>query len=92
MKEELIAKLLQVVKDSSYTEPKGFDEMQANKDWELIGKLNLEDDFRCDELDFIEVVMAMEHEFDIEIADEELPDYRKATVADLYKIVESKVD
>lgn len=48
------------------------------------------DDLDADSLDVVEVVMAIEDEYDIEIPDEEAENVR--TIGDIVKILSSKVE
>jgi acyl carrier protein len=38
----------------------------------ITGEMNLKDDIGCDDLDIIEIVMALEEDFDIEIPDRDV--------------------
>lgn len=58
----------------------GVDEDKVTMDAEFIGDLN------ADSLDLVEVIMAMEQEFDLEIKDEEAENIR--TVADAVSFIE----
>lgn len=58
----------------------GVDEDKVTIDAEFIGDLN------ADSLDLVEVIMAMEQEFDLEIKDEEAENIR--TVADAVNFIE----
>jgi acyl carrier protein len=58
----------------------GVDEDKVTMDAEFIGDLN------ADSLDLVEVIMAMEQEFDLEIKDEEAENIR--TVADAVNFIE----
>ena len=58
----------------------GVDEEKVSMDAEFIGDLN------ADSLDLVEVIMAMEQEFDMEIKDEEAENIR--TVADAVNFIE----
>ena len=53
----------------------GVDEEKVTMDAEFIGDLN------ADSLDLVEVIMAMEQEFDLEIKDEEAENIRTVTDA-----------
>ena len=50
---------------------------------------DLSDDLLADELDAVELIMAVEEEFDITIHDEDAVDIK--TVGDLVKLVESLI-
>tara|TARA_Y100000782_G_C10013435_1_gene193845 strand:+ start:69 stop:302 length:234 start_codon:yes stop_codon:yes gene_type:complete len=50
---------------------------------------NFADDLDADSLDLVELVMALEEEFDISVEEEELSDV--ATIADALALVESKL-
>ncbi len=55
------------------------------------GKINLEttfEDIDADSLDVVELVMALEEEFDLEIADEEVENIK--TVGDIVSYIEGK--
>lgn len=65
---------------SIVSERLGVDEDKVTMDAEFIGDLN------ADSLDLVEVIMAMEQEFDLEIKDEEAENIR--TVADAVTFIE----
>lgn len=48
----------------------------------------LETDFGADSLDAVEIVMGLEHEFDISIPDEKMYNIEGCTVKDVYELVE----
>jgi acyl carrier protein len=57
-----------------------------------VGKLTMETTFEeidADSLDIVELVMALEEEFDLEISDQEIENIK--TVGDVVKYIESKV-
>lgn len=57
-----------------------------------INKLTMETTFEeidADSLDIVELVMALEEEFDLEISDQEIENIK--TVGDVVKFIESKV-
>ncbi len=56
----------------------GVDEEKVTMDAEFIGDLN------ADSLDLVEVIMAMEQEFDLEIKDEDAENIRTVSDAVLY--------
>ena len=58
----------------------GVDEEKVTREAEFIGDLN------ADSLDLVEVIMAMEQEFDLEIKDEDAENIR--TVADAVQYIE----
>ena len=58
----------------------GVDEDKVNMDSEFIGDLN------ADSLDLVEVIMAMEQEFNVEIKDEDAENIR--TVADAVQYID----
>lgn len=45
----------------------------------------------CDSLDIVEITMALEEEFRIEIPDDEAEPLNRASVGDLYELVERKL-
>ncbi len=49
---------------------------------------NLREDLGIDSLDSVEIIMALESEFDVTIEDEEMADLK--TVGDIVKLLESK--
>jgi len=56
------------------------------------GKLNMEttlEDIDADSLDIVELVMALEEEFDLEISDQEVENIK--TVGDIIEYIESQV-
>jgi acyl carrier protein len=65
---------------SIVSERLGVEEDKVTMDAEFIGDLN------ADSLDLVEVIMAMEQEFDTEIKDEDAENIR--TVADAVKFIE----
>lgn len=65
------------------SEKLGIDESEIN------GESNLLDDLGMDSLDMVEVIMAMEREFEINMSDEELVGIK--TVDDLVKKIEEKM-
>jgi acyl carrier protein len=57
-----------------------------------VDKLSMEttfEDIDADSLDIVELVMALEEEFDLEISDQEIENIK--TVGDIVKYIESKV-
>jgi acyl carrier protein len=57
-----------------------------------VEKLSMEttfEDIDADSLDIVELVMALEEEFDLEISDQEIENIK--TVGDIVKFIESKV-
>ena len=65
---------------SIVSERLGVDEEKVTMDAEFIGDLN------ADSLDLVEVIMAMEQEFDMEIKDEDAENIRK--VSDAVRFIE----
>ena len=68
---------------SLFVEDLGIDESKVTMD------AKLEEDLEIDSLGIVEVVMAFEDEFDIEIDDEELADV--STVGEAVKLLHSKI-
>ena len=68
---------------SLFEEELGIDSEKINMD------AKLEEDLEIDSLGIVEVVMAFEDEFDIEIDDEELADV--STVGEAVKLLHSKI-
>ena len=66
-----------------FVEDLGIDESKVTMD------AKLEEDFEIDSLGIVEVVMAFEDEFDIEIDDEELADV--STVSQAVNLLHSKI-
>lgn len=56
---------------------------------EVAPEMNFVEDLYCDSLDLVELVMALEEEFDVQISDDEAE--RLLTVADVISYIESKV-
>ena len=52
------------------------------------GDAALSDDIDADSLDAVEIVMGLEHEFDISIPDEKMYGNENCTVKDVYDLVE----
>ena len=55
---------------------------------EIKGDAVLADDLGADSLDAVEIVMELEHEFDISIPDEKMYGNESCTVKDVYDLVE----
>lgn len=55
---------------------------------EIKGDAVLSDDLDADSLDAVEIVMELEHEFDISIPDEKMYGNESYTVKDVYDLVE----
>ena len=55
---------------------------------EIKGDAVLNDDLDADSLDAVEIVMGLEHEFDISIPDEKMYGNKSYTVKDVYDLVE----
>ena len=55
---------------------------------EIKGDAVLADDLDADSLDAVEIVMELEHEFDISIPDEKMYGNKSYTVKDVYDLVE----
>ena len=55
---------------------------------EIKGDAVLADDLDADSLDAVEIVMGLEHEFDISIPDEKMYGNENCTVKDVYDLVE----
>lgn len=60
------------------------------KDEEVVESASFTDDFGADSLDVVELVMAFEEEFNIEIPDEDVSQIR--TVGDAVRYISNKVD
>lgn len=54
-------------------------------------KTHLADDLRGDSLDFWELVMECEKEFEIEVDEDDVDDGRVATVGDLANVIDRKI-
>ena len=54
----------------------------------LTMETSLKDDLDADSLDAVEVIMALEEEFDIEIPDEEAEDFK--TIGDIVEYIEAQ--
>lgn len=65
------------------------DHMDLAPDYELHSDLNLKDDVKADSVDVIEIIMAIESEFEIEIPDEILASLK--TLGDLEKYIEKEL-
>lgn len=64
----------------------------ANQLEAAVDKLSMEttfEDIDADSLDIVELVMALEEEFDLEISDQEIENIK--TVGDIVRYIESKV-
>ena len=59
------------------------------KEEEVKSEASFVDDLGADSLDTVELVMALEEEFDLEISDQEIENIN--TVGDVVKYIESKV-
>ena len=60
------------------------------EDGSLVPEANLLDDLGADSLDVVELVMALEEEFGIEVPDEDVENIR--TIGDIVRYVGSKVE
>ncbi|MFN3728551.1 MAG: acyl carrier protein [Fimbriimonadaceae bacterium] len=60
------------------------------KDEEVVESASFTDDFGADSLDVVELVMAFEEEFNIEIPDEDVSQIR--TVGDAVRYISNKAD
>lgn len=58
---------------------------------EVVPSAKLREDLGADSLDLVELVMACEEAFDIEIPDKEICDHKWITVADVVRTVEAKI-
>ena len=56
----------------------------------LVPEANLLDDLGADSLDVVELVMALEEEFDIEVPDEDVESIR--TIGDIVKYVGARIE
>ncbi len=63
-------------------------QLNVNKD-DITPETSLEDDLHLDSLDLIEYVVILEHEFDVDIPDEEMP--RLETVQDVVNYIEENL-
>lgn len=64
-------------------------EVLAVEESQVVPEADFADDLDADSLDIVELVMALEEEFDIEVDEEELEGV--TTVAGAFKLVESKL-
>lgn len=62
------------------------EELMLDEDTEINKSTSLMDDLEADSLDAVEIIMALEDEFDIEIPDEDAEDF--GNVGDIVKYVE----
>ncbi|HBU13191.1 MAG TPA: acyl carrier protein [Clostridiales bacterium] len=63
-------------------------QLNVNKD-DITPETSLEDDLHLDSLDLIEYVVVLEHEFDVDIPDEEMP--KLETVQDVVNYIEENL-
>ena len=64
------------------------DQLQVNED-EVTMEANIRDDFDADSLDFVDIVMSIEDEFNVEVPDEAIDDIQ--VVGDLVKFIEENM-
>lgn len=64
--------------------------MDLSVDYDLSPDLSFKDDIKMDSVDVIEIIMALENEFEIEIPDEELARFK--TFGDLVNYIKEQVD
>ena len=64
------------------------DQLQVNED-EVTMEANIRDDFDADSLDFVDIVMSIEDEFNVEVPDEAIDDIK--VVGDLVKFIEENM-
>jgi len=63
------------------------EELVLDEDIEITEKTSLMDDLEADSLDAVEIIMALEDEFDIEIPDEAAEDFKN--IGDIVKYIEA---
>ena len=61
------------------------EQLQVNED-EVTMESNIRDDFDADSLDFVDIVMSIEDEFNVEVPDEAIDDIK--VVGDLVRFIE----
>lgn len=64
--------VLQALLETGGRKPKELEEYQLNHDFDKIDRMNIVDEFGCDSLDFVEVVMVIEEELDVCVPDSDL--------------------
>ena len=64
------------------------EQLQVNED-EVTMESNIRDDFDADSLDFVDIVMSIEDEFNVEVPDEAIDDIK--VVGDLVKFIEENM-
>lgn len=64
------------------------DQLQVNEE-EVTMESNIRDDFDADSLDFVDIVMSIEDEFNVEVPDEAIEDIK--SVGDLVKFIEENM-
>ena len=65
------------------------DQLQVNEE-EVTMESNIRDDFDADSLDFVDIVMSIEDEFNVEVPDEAIEDIK--SVGDLVKLIEENME
>jgi acyl carrier protein len=63
------------------------EELVLDEDIEITEKTSLMDDLEADSLDAVEIIMALEDEFDLEIPDEAAEDFKN--IGDIVKYIEA---
>jgi acyl carrier protein len=63
------------------------EELVLDEDVEITEKTSLMGDFEADSLDAVEIIMALEDEFDMEIPDEAAEDFKN--IGDIVKYIEA---
>jgi len=65
------------------------EQLGLDEDVEITMETSLMNDLEADSLDAVEVIMAIEDEFDIEIPDEDAEDFKN--IGDIVKYVEDRI-
>ncbi len=63
------------------------EELVLDEDTEITEKTSLMDDLEADSLDAVEIIMALEDEFDLEIPDEAAEEFKN--IGDIVKYIEA---
>ena len=63
------------------------EELVLDEDMEITEKTSLMDDLEADSLDAVEIIMALEDEFDLEIPDEAAEEFKN--IGDIVKYIEA---
>lgn len=80
-RKDLILRVLRTVESNSCGTPAELEEYKVNGNVSAIAALQLDEHFAMDELDYIEFIMELEDDLEINIPDDALPDWYIGTLS-----------